>query len=140
MAGQIYPGGDAQVTPNLGLALWGMDEVTAENFILLDTAFGAIVPSSFPTRFVSVSANYNAVAGDFVLCNTTAGGFTVTMPLSAANALATICVKKISSDQNVLTMAASGADTIDLQSTQFTTQQNTAVKMTATGVTQWEIS
>lgn len=35
----IYPGGDAQVTPNLGLATWGMDEVLAENMILIDAAF-----------------------------------------------------------------------------------------------------
>ncbi len=37
----IYPGGDAQVTPNLGLATWGMDEVLAENMILIDTAIGS---------------------------------------------------------------------------------------------------
>ena len=36
----IYPGGDEQVTPNLGLATWGMDEVLAENMILIDTAIG----------------------------------------------------------------------------------------------------
>lgn len=37
----IYPGGDEQVTPNLGLATWGMDEVLAENMILIDTAVGS---------------------------------------------------------------------------------------------------
>lgn len=37
----IYPGGDAQVTTNLGLATWGMDEVLAENMILIDAAVGS---------------------------------------------------------------------------------------------------
>jgi hypothetical protein len=36
----IYPGGDEQQTPNLGLATWGMDEVVANNFIILDSAIG----------------------------------------------------------------------------------------------------
>ena len=40
----IYPAGDAQVTVNYGLATWGMDEVLAENMILIDNAiFGASV-------------------------------------------------------------------------------------------------
>lgn len=38
---EIYPSGDHQITPNLGLALWGTDEVTSDNFILIDTAFGS---------------------------------------------------------------------------------------------------
>jgi hypothetical protein len=38
----IYPSGDHQVTPNLGLGLWGTNEVVDENFILLDTAFGSV--------------------------------------------------------------------------------------------------
>lgn len=37
----IYPGGDQQVTPNLGLATWAMDEVLAENMIIIDAAVGS---------------------------------------------------------------------------------------------------
>jgi len=37
----IYPGGDEQVTPNIGLATWGMDEVLAENMILIDAAIAS---------------------------------------------------------------------------------------------------
>lgn len=95
--------------------------------------------SGFPSRFVTETSNYDAVAGDFVLCDTSGGGFTVTLPLSAANAKANICVKKISSDQNVLTIAASGSDKIDAQSSWVTKQQNTAVLMTSTGTTNWDI-
>ena len=39
MAAPYYPG--ALYTPNLGLALYGMDEVLAENMVLVDTAYGA---------------------------------------------------------------------------------------------------
>jgi len=37
----IYPGGDAQYSTNLGLALWGTDEVVVNNFLLIDAALGA---------------------------------------------------------------------------------------------------
>src|ERR1019366_3381789 len=113
---EIYPSGDHQVSNNLGLALWGTDEVTTDNFLLIDSAFGSISSSlevngvlvppipnfvnspsvtitvvgsnisftaagssgaGFPTRFVTVVAPYTAVAGDFVLCDTSGGGFTV---------------------------------------------------------------
>ena len=37
----IYPGGDAQYSTNLGLALWGADEVVVENFLLIDAAVGS---------------------------------------------------------------------------------------------------
>jgi hypothetical protein len=172
-----YSGSSNPITPNLGLSLIGMDPIIAEDFVLIDTAFGGVGSSirvngsvvnnpnfvnsgsvtfsvigsnisltaagsggsGFPSRFVTVTSAYVAVAGDFVLCDTSTGGFTVTMPLSSANAKANICVKKISSDQNVLTMATSSADTIDGQSTQMTTQQNTAVLMAADGITTWRI-
>jgi hypothetical protein len=38
---EIYPGGDAQYSNNLGLALWGADEVVVENFLLIDAAIGS---------------------------------------------------------------------------------------------------
>src|SRR5271157_5619069 len=36
----IYPAGSQQYTPNLGLGLFGADEVVANNFLLIDDAFG----------------------------------------------------------------------------------------------------
>lgn len=39
-----YPG--ITITPNLGLSLIGMDEVIALNFVALDTAIGALSPST----------------------------------------------------------------------------------------------
>ena len=134
---EIYPGGDHQVTNNLGLGLWGADEVTSDNFILIDAAIGALgaplevngVPVPPPANLINTAsviisvvgsnisftasggsssngasnvnvvlktANYNAVAGDFIEVDTSGGPVTITLPLSSANARATITVKKIS--------------------------------------------
>ncbi len=177
MSSLIYPGGDHQVTPNLGLGLWGTDEVTSDNFILIDAAIGAlgalevngaVVPPpanlvNSPTVTISVvssnitfaavgasngasnlnvvkkTSNYNAVAGDFIEVDTSGGPVTITLPLSSANARATITVKKISTDSNVLTIACSGSDTIDTQATQTTTVPQTAVESLADGVASWRI-
>jgi hypothetical protein len=215
MSIEIYPGGDHQFSINLGLALWGTDEVTTDNFLLIDAAFGSINTSikvngsvvnnpnfvnsasvvfnvvgsnisltssggggTFPVSFPAVAhewlnsynaltgvftatqpsysdisgsppasaanvvlktSNYNAVANDFVECDTSGGGFTVTLPLSAANGGKTITVKKISNDTNVLTIACSGADSIDSQPTQTTAIPNTAVENMADGFASWRI-
>jgi hypothetical protein len=37
-----YTGSSNPITPNLGLGLKGMDPVIAEDFVLIDTAFGGI--------------------------------------------------------------------------------------------------
>lgn len=55
----IYPGGDAQVTPNIGLATYGMDEVLAENMIIIDAAIGS-GGSTVEVNGVSISnPNFN---------------------------------------------------------------------------------
>src|SRR5271166_6023256 len=54
----IYPGGDAQYSTNLGLSLWGADEVVVENFLLIDAAVGG--GSSVKVNGVTVSnPNFN---------------------------------------------------------------------------------
>lgn len=82
---------------------------------------------------VTKTANYIAVAGDYVECNTSGGGFTVTLPSAAANTNRSIRVKKISSDSNTLTIAA--ADNIDGNSSFLVTFQNTEGEFTATSST-----
>ena len=39
MSVPYYPG--SLYTPNLGLALYSVDSIIAENFVILDTAYGA---------------------------------------------------------------------------------------------------
>ncbi len=55
----IYPGGDEQVTPNIGLSTWGMDEVLANNMILIDAAISG-GGSSVKVNSVSIlNPNFN---------------------------------------------------------------------------------
>ena len=191
----LYPAGDYPVTPNLGLALYGMDETIAEDFIILDSLFpggtgvpvievnGAVIlptpgnvvnfNSTTPaapggktnvifqidasgnvsayytpgggggsSAFTIVSANTTAIAQIqyFVLCDTSGGGFTVTLIASSAgNAGLPICVKKISSDTNTLTIAAHAGDNIDGQASWTTKIKGTAVLMIDSGTGTWEI-
>lgn len=59
------------------------------------------------------TANYTAVANDVVFCDTSAGGFSVTLPLASANVGAVIIVKKTSLDGNVLGLGRTGSDLIE---------------------------
>ncbi len=126
------------ITPNLGLSLKGCDPVVAEDFVLIDAAIGSS-SSGFPKNIVKVSSNYSANPGDFVECDTSSAGFTVTLPLSVFNAKATIVIKKVSSDTNTLTIACSGSDSLDGNASSSVTIPETAVGSVADGITSWRI-
>jgi hypothetical protein len=107
------------------------------NMEILDAAVGTGV--TIPT-VVNVTGNYTASAGQIVLCDTSGGDFSVTLPLSAANKGKPITVKKKSTDSNVLTVAASGSDSLDtFGSTVSTNQPGTSLDFAADGVTTWEL-
>lgn len=72
------------------------------------TALDAKEPSLVPTA--SKTAGYTAVNGDYVLCDATGGGFTITLPAAAANRF--IGVKKTDSSANLITITRAGSDTI----------------------------
>ena len=77
----IYPAGDEQVTVNIGLATWGMDEVLAENMILIDAAIGgptgsikingSVVPA---TNFINSASVTFSVVGSNVSATATSAG------------------------------------------------------------------
>jgi hypothetical protein len=54
--------------------------------VLTSTGAGVPVFATIATgvSFITKTANYTAVAGNFLLCNTSAGAFTVTLPASPA--------------------------------------------------------
>lgn len=85
------------------------------------------------------NSNYVAVAGDMVLATTTAP-FTVTIPLSSANANLSIRVKKVSADLNAVTLTASGGDLIDGLASQSFNGQYTDIEITADGVGNWWVA
>ena len=62
---------------------------------------------------VSVVAAHNAAPWEVVLADTSAGGFTVTLPLAASCPGKPITVKKVSGDGNVLVVDAQGAELVD---------------------------
>jgi len=91
-------------------------------------------------RVVRENANYNAVAGDFVLCDTSGGPFTVTLPLSSGvQSGQTVTVKKITTDTNAVTIACSGSDTLDNNASMSTAVYNTAVEQATDGLSAWSI-
>jgi len=76
-----------------------------------------VVPSStalgYPTK--SVTTDYTVTPADYtILCDTTSGPLTVTLPVAGGSSNGHIYnVKKIDSTANAVTIAADGAETID---------------------------
>ena len=114
--------------------------------LALSTTMGFVLPFrpnsivKQQTRVVAKTANYNAVAGDIIFCDTSAGGFSITLPLSSTNPSAEIIVKKKSADGNAVTIKNSGSDTVDLSTTNYILdQQGDALDAIADGGTLWGI-
>src|ERR1700676_1519493 len=104
---------------------------------------GTINPAQLPPGGVPIwnitlkTTGYTAVAGDWVLVDSSAGPVTVLLPLSGANKNLSIRVKKISTDLNTVTVAGSGADLIDGQVSQFFITQYTNIEVGADGGANW---
>lgn len=92
-----------------------------------------------PSNFVTKTANYTGAAGDFVLADTSGGGFTVTLPASAAVG-DQVAVKKTSSDGNTLTIARPAAGSIDGATTAITTTQYAGAIFECAGSDVWFVS
>jgi hypothetical protein len=115
---------------------WDMDA----NSTIIDEAMQQLADDAGITNVTPQNSNYAAKANDFVLCDTSAGGFTVTIPLSAANAGKPITVKKKSSDTNVLLIVASGSDSLDtLGASVEVIWQGTALDFVADGTATWDL-
>ncbi len=78
--------------------------------------------SHFHNEVKTVAATHTITGGALFPCDTTAGGFTITLPSAEAYAGRVITIKKMVA-ANTLTVAAGGGDTIDgSASLPFTTQ------------------
>ena len=75
----------------------GDGQVLEYNASLTEWIF-ATLPGAL--NVITKNANYAASAGDIVLCDTTSGGFMVTLPNAGAAKNKTISVKKVSGDGN----------------------------------------
>jgi SPP1 family predicted phage head-tail adaptor len=110
-----------------------------------DSARLANITPATPTppqdpRVVTITANYAAVAGDFILVDTTAGPITVTIPLSAGNGGKVISVKKISADANLVTCARSGADLLEFDTSITFDAKGVSAELEADGVAAWVLN
>jgi hypothetical protein len=97
-----------------------------------------IADTRFVWNFITKTANYSAIPQDFVSADTSAGGFTVTLPPANQNINRVIGVKKISSDANAVTISPTGADTIDGAASQSITIQWNSISLLSNG-TGWYI-
>lgn len=92
------------------------------------------------TRSVSAATTLTE-ADDILLVSTSGGGVTVTLPLAASTPKVRFAVKKISNDANTLTVARSGADTIDAAASFAWTTYNAVYEfescLTAVGTWNW---
>jgi hypothetical protein len=89
---------------------------------------------------VTKSSNYTAVANDFVLVDSTSGPVTITIPSAAANANKRISVKKISSDANMVTLARSGSDLLEFDTSITFSDRGVAVDLISDGASSWDLS
>jgi len=93
------------------------------------------------TVTASKTSAYSAAAGDFVQCDPSSGGFTVTLPaVAVANRGQAIIVKNTTSSANTITIAKSGSDTIDGSATSATIAKAYGTKMfVSDGTSNWDI-
>lgn len=95
--------------------------------------------SNVLTPTATKTSAYTAVAGDLVICDTTSGGFTVTLPAAAPGVY--VGVRKTDSGTNTVTINAAGTDTIGVVNTVTTVsltlpgQVDVFVGMSSTWVT-----
>ena len=88
---------------------------------------------------VSKTTTYTAKAKELVLCDTSGGGFTVTLPSAVPLPGASIVIKKTSADGNTLTVATTSSQTIDGLTTQAWTTQHDALQVTSDGAN-WRVT
>lgn len=92
-----------------------------------------ISPYFFPDTFKLLTANYTAGAEKFLLCDPSAGSFTVTMPAMADALTRPYFVKRTDNSANTVTIALTNG-TIDGGATYVMTAKNSAVVLYTDGV------
>lgn len=102
----------------------------------MKAAITAGMVSRIPSHnIVTRTSGYTAAAGDCVLCNSTGGGFTITLP-SSPGAGSTIVVMKTSTDTNLITI--SGSSNIGPYSQALLKYQTDSLTFVYTG-SKWEV-
>ncbi len=106
-------------------------------FLRGDGTYAAPAASS-PTWLLK-TANYTAVAGDFIYCDTTGGAFTITLPLSPASAAAVTVASGPSCSTNNLTIGRN-SQTIRGVASNLTISDNNVTPVFIFDATTWGIA
>jgi len=98
------------------------------------------VGGSVSMPVVTRSANYTVTAGDYtVLCNSTTGAFTVTLPAASSAPGRMYVIKKTSAEGNLITVHATGADYIDGAANQYLYSPYSYITVQSDGLSSWSI-
>lgn len=88
---------------------------------------------------VSKTTNYVTTYDEFVNCDTTLGGFSVTLPTAIAASGKMLTVRKTSADLNLVTVLTVGGQLINGSSTLEIVGQYTAIVLISDGVN-WAVT
>jgi hypothetical protein len=75
-----------------------------------------------------------------LLCNTTSGDITATLPPAAANPNTEIVIKKVSSDANTVTVVGTGSDTVEGEASLTINYGGSAALFVSDGVSNWDLA
>jgi hypothetical protein len=113
--------------------------ITGTNSASYASIANTLATKGFSASVRTITSNYTATANDFLIrCDTSAGGFTVTLPPAAGVAGQVLNIKKVSADANTLTIDAYGAEMIDGTSSTTTMEPMTNYQLMSDG-TGWNI-
>jgi hypothetical protein len=88
---------------------------------------------------IEISGNYDASAWDYIEADTSSGALTVSFPAADSNPNTIIAAKKMSSDTNVVSLAANAGDTIEQLSVFSISSLNDAYIFVSDGVSNWAV-
>ena len=104
------------------------------------TTIGALSPATRLSPVTTKTTTYTAtVADEIILCNSSSGAFTVTLPTAVANTGKQFVIKKIGTDYNNITVDGSGSETIDGATTYLLHLPKESVKIVSDG-SNWQIA
>jgi hypothetical protein len=84
-------------------------------------------------------SNYSAVSGDIILCDTSGGEFTITLPPASLNTNAQIHIKKITEDGYAVIVDANGGEKIDNELTKTIDGPYDSILIASDGSNWWII-
>ncbi len=82
-------------------------------------------------------SNYTAVRNNVILCDTTTGGFTVTLPAASDNKDKSIMIKKISNDFAAVRVEPQSGETLDNDSVKIISSYLTSITIVSSGSSWW---